>query len=179
MGLMNTIGSPTFSVYSNETRKHAIESPSMSPTVSPSAAPTRNRCQYWPRLQQSVFILFIESSSIWTPTGTAFSITNRHVIAARHCIVDLETNTFYPKFCIAQSCTSSEILGPIQMVVHSSSVENDWVILKIENDSIQDFSQSLEICSFDRLPEKGTSVRAVYAAVGMLIDGSYKELKFR
>ena len=128
-----------------------------------------------PRLQESVYILFTYVSSVWRPVGTAFAISSRHVLTARHCILDDKSNV--PSICIARCCTSSEIFAPIRMLIHSSSIENDWAILILEGEMADNFPSFLDIATVDRLPEKDAEVRALFAPISLMLEGSMLSLE--
>ena len=128
--------------------------------------------------KEAVFILLgrvsptsTQPNPRWVPSGNAFCISERLVIAARHCL-RIDSNDDYGELCVARTAcrVSGSLYGyvPLKRTGYGDD-KADLIILERDSDGV--FPYSLELCNFSDLPRGDDQLRACYAPCDLTIYG--------
>ena len=129
-------------------------------------------------MKEAVFILLgrvsptvTEPNPRWVPTGNAFCISERLVIAARHCL-RIDSNDDYGELCVARAAHRAigSLYGyvPLKRTGYRDD-KADLIILERDSDGV--FPYSLELCNFSALPRVDDQLRACYAPCDLIFHG--------
>ena len=114
--------------------------------------------------------------------GTAFSISQKHVVTAMHVLVDdVNGHLLQKNFAIGHNAKRTELHG-IEMEnglivkILASDADDDWAILEIQGDPLSSF---IPICPSEQLPtpdRTNEELKVIYAPIGMFLSSSLDEL---
>jgi len=114
--------------------------------------------------------------------GTAFSISQKHVVTAMHVLVDdVNGHLLQEIFAIGHNAKRTELHGlemenGLIVKLLASDADDDWAILEIQGDPLPSF---IPICPSDQLPTPARTneeLKVIYAPIGMFLSSSLDEL---